>query len=841
MTFEHPDTFVVEKDQGTKPISGVSTAVGAFLGIAEKGPIGLPTKITSFEQFLRVFGNYLAGESLAYAVEGFFANGGQTAYVVRLGHYTDVADKSTLVAATASKTVNGPGSAAPARIVGNVAFTSMTVDDTDEITVEVDGDPGHTLTFVAKPTVLDGAVANFTNPIPADVTATYRINGGPVKSVSLPAGFAAAGVDAYAALLAARMEGVKVEVNAGAIRLTTDRKGTSASIEIVSVGANWVAEVGLPVQSITAATSAVLNDSNVVNSEAVGFNELKTLLEDTIKTAVAGDLAVLTQNAQGYLVLSTVGTGATKSLFIDASSTDALLAKLGWTENVLYQGSATAAVGTLVVYSGYRGEKAPGTYGNRLKIVIEHNPKFISKGAGSDLAVAALVGDTTLSLTSASGLKKGSQIKITDGINTEYRTVTSVYSVASAAGVTHTVEFSTGLTNGYLIAGTSVNSLEFDLSVLLDDAEAEPAWKQLSMNSEAENYVGAVVNDRFFGSNYIFVEDQGVGIGAGFPTESVTTDALTGGTSELIGFANADIIGSSAAKTGLHALDSIECNLIAAPRSHGDTANIPASAAVQASILAYAESRMDCFALLDSPMGHSPAQVASYRADVLGVDSRWGALYYPDLVVLDPISAGANATVTIPPCGHLMGLYARVDALPTPNGGVAQSPAGEGKFGKLSGVKKLAYEVTDADQDTLNPLGVNCIRAFQKEILAWGARTLDSDPKWRYINVRRTMTYIQQSIRKGTRWAVFRNNDSRLWSKLETLIETFLSEMHKNGQLAGDKASDAYFVRIDSSTTTAADIENGRLNGVVGVALQRPAEFLIFTFGQYDGGSEIAE
>jgi phage tail sheath protein FI len=134
----------------------------------------------------------------------------------------------------------------------------------------------------------------------------------------------------------------------------------------------------------------------------------------------------------------------------------------------------------------------------------------------------------------------------------------------------------------------------------------------------------------------------------------------------------------------------------------------------------------------------------------------------------------------------------------------------------------------------LNPEGVNCFRFFEgRGFRLWGARTISSDPEWKYVNVRRYFAYLERSIDRGTQWAVFEPNGEALWANVKETVSDFLYNEWKNGALLGADPKSAYFVRCDRSTMTQNDLDNGRLICKIGVAALKPAEFVIFQIGQW--------
>jgi phage tail sheath protein FI len=198
--------------------------------------------------------------------------------------------------------------------------------------------------------------------------------------------------------------------------------------------------------------------------------------------------------------------------------------------------------------------------------------------------------------------------------------------------------------------------------------------------------------------------------------------------------------------------------------------------------------------------------------------------------ILDPTQRPAQGApppvLLLPPSGFVAGIYGRTDA----ERGVFKAPANEPVLG-LAGFES---NITTARQDVLNPEGINALRFFpDRGFRVWGARTLSSDPEWKYVNVRRLFIFIEHSLQRGTQWAVFEPNNPMLWANIRQTIEDFLLVQWRDGALIGATPAQAYFVRCDRTTMTQNDLDNGRLIALVGIAPTTPAEFVIFRIGQW--------
>ena len=281
-------------------------------------------------------------------------------------------------------------------------------------------------------------------------------------------------------------------------------------------------------------------------------------------------------------------------------------------------------------------------------------------------------------------------------------------------------------------------------------------------------------------------------------------------------------------KYGLKSFEDLEdISIVAAP---GATAGYndnktDANATVNVLITHAAQMRYR-IAVLDAGENLSISEVRDQRAKI---DSTYAALYYPWVKILDPVT---NTEINVPPSGHVAGIYARNDV----NRAVYKAPANE-VVNLAIGFEKL---INRAQQEVLNPEGINCFRFFAgRGFRLWGARTISSDPEWKYVNLRRYFAYLEHSIDKGTQWAVFEPNGEMLWGNVRRTIEDFLLNEWQNGALLGEKPEKAYFVKCDRSTMTQNDLDNGRLVCLIGVAPLKPAEFVIFRIGQWTADRKI--
>ena len=250
----------------------------------------------------------------------------------------------------------------------------------------------------------------------------------------------------------------------------------------------------------------------------------------------------------------------------------------------------------------------------------------------------------------------------------------------------------------------------------------------------------------------------------------------------------------------------------------------------------------DRFAIFDSPETVETSGVLdltlldpSNANNVLPDNSDFAAFYFPWIQVLDPATKIQNPTGTglqfVPPSGHVAGVYARVDT----QRGVHKAPANEPVLGAMG----LKYPIGKAQQEGLNPQGVNCIRDLNGNIRVWGARTIggNANADLKYINVRRTLLFLRESIDEGMQFAVFEPNNDALWAKIVRNVSDFLTNVWRSGALFGSTPQQAFFVKCDAELNTAAVRELGQVITEIGVAIVRPAEFVIFRISQFTAPS----
>ena len=451
--------------------------------------------------------------------------------------------------------------------------------------------------------------------------------------------------------------------------------------------------------------------------------------------------------------------------------------------------------------------------GNQLVLVSNLNASF---GVGSTVRIADLVpNQRVFRVENGAGIEPGSIITLRQGATQETKTVGAV----SNEFVTLDGSLANSFAMGSASPAVAITSSEFTLQVAVTGLTE--TFLNLSMDVRHSRYFPRSVVSTLVDTSLPTL--PGVQAPPLNQPAVVANQPLVGGAAD-----NLAAITPTLYQTGLAALAKVDdVNLVCAP-----------DATDQAALVAHCETMGDRFAILDSARGLE-ANNAGLLLQRASVESARGyaAFYYPWIVIPDPNGLTGTETLVVPPSGHLAGIYARSDT----QRGVHKAPANE----TMTGVVGLERVLNDADQGELNVEGINVLRVFQGKVrpIVWGARTTapKANTAWRYVNVRRLFIFAETSIKLGINWAVFEPNDLSLWKKLNRTITDFLTLLWRSGALFGDKASQAFYVKIDEELNPAATRALGEVFIEVGMAPVRPAEFVIVRIGIWDGGAQLSE
>ena len=468
--------------------------------------------------------------------------------------------------------------------------------------------------------------------------------------------------------------------------------------------------------------------------------------------------------------------------------------------------------------------------------VLELSSPIAALGDGDTLRIANLTpAQTSIRMAGTAGLSPGSVVLIAgddaDNPGTPVENYALVESVDAAGFVTFASAPARANTFNLDAAAPTLTSQEFRLLVTPPGGPAQ-SFDNLSLEPVHPRYAfSAVSSDRVQ-----ILPPPAPPTTAGFPGRLI--DPVAGDLPITVNGQDDDpgAVATANFEAGLGVLRNVdEVNILCIP----DATHIDPVSIHQAMILHCVDLK-DRFAILDAPQGLPPSGAGSVEEYRGNVQSPGGvaALYYPWLQVRDPLSAVVPPpTIYIPPSGHMAGVYARTDG----ERGVHKAPANT----DVRGVLGLERRLSDGQQGPLNLLGINVLRIFQgsSTVVVWGARTtVDPDvTDWIYVNVRRLLLFIEESIEEGIRFAVFEPNNLALWQKLKRTISEFLTRVWRDGALFGESADKAFYVRIDEALNPPSVRALGRLYIEIGVAAVRPAEFIIVRIGLWDGGSDVSE
>lgn len=811
----HPGVYV-EEQPAPQTIEGVSTSTAGFVGATKKGPTsGLPQLVTSFPDFARKYGDYLPqdpwGDSrfLAYAVQAFFDNGGQRAYIKRVVGDGALAASLTLNDGFVARLAVDTASAASARTTARLTTLRG---------IEV----GSTLSFRE---VIDGTAQSEDRT----VTAYNSANNIVTLDTALGFRFTAAGCTV---VLSGVADAPEPSAGTPSLRVTASSEGIwGRDIQVLVSDAR--AASGLTRATSIDAETALRAIDLAFDSSGPGIGDTTVTLADT------------SQLQDDDVVEFDDGSGNTEERTVTVSGND-----ISWSDGLVhdYSGGGSSIQRLTAVRAGAANPVVPVDDANGFSdndlVRLSHgtNTQIVQIAAGGVdtgnneitldtatyavatayeagdpmvLANAGSSGSTQLNLRSVRNFYANAVVEIDDGAQKAYHTVESI------AG------------NGLVLAsplasdvpdGSSVRVVEFNLSVTDTVGGTSELFENLSMDSDADNYVETVVNPS---SQLVQVTALGSTRAVPFnvpSTDDGAADSLTGGDDGDVPGAD-DYIGEDngpGQRTGIKSLVDIDqISIIAAPGISDPS--------VHGELISQCEQLKYRFAVLDPAVG---SVIGSGQANDIIVQrnsqaSLYAAIYYPWLQILDPLYPNSRSGSLVPPSGHVIGIYARVDN----ERGVHKAPANE----TVRGIRGVEVKISDREQDILNPLNINVIRDFTgsgRGFRVWGARCVTTDNAWKYIPVRRLFIFLEKSMDEGLKWVVFEPNGEDLWARVRQTLNGFLRTIWLSGALAGVTEEEAFFVRCDRTTMTEDDIANGRLIVVVGVAPLRPAEFVIIRIGQ---------
>lgn len=786
-----PGVYVEEVSFRSKSIEGVSTSTCAFVGPTRKGPLsGTPEVVTSAGEFERMYGGVTnlsftsANDSnpqtvnyMAHAVNAFFVNGGKRLYVGR-----------TFIPRT-----DGGGVVTSTGIASNTFYS----------------DSGNTAGFAARVpgSGLNGAINVFEKRTPATL----------VTMNSAPQGSLLAVGDSGAAAQPASIEGgaPTFSLNDGdELGITLD----SGSSTITFNGSNAEvtgASISDPVTIPADTTLTVTINGDVQDIDLTDGSQALSDVIDEINVAIRHGYARLEGSDQIVIGSDRAGTSA--------QVTVSALNDLGFSTDTTEDGDGNVADLSAVTVAEIDSLLQGGGVAVRATVPPSTGVLTLTTTAtGSTATIQITDNDTRLALSLPDTEESG-----TDGATLLYYEKRGTSWVGGADGIT---TLDTGSVTDAALVTVNLEAVDADNSkILYEDlglGTNHPRFIGVKLPESPTNRADALNNPYYLDiTGTVTIFNLHSGLFGGLSENSLT---LSGGDDGAEPSSSSTVTDAVAYEDALELLEEIDdISIIAAP---GHSALAPATPAiyrgVQQALVSHAENMKYRVAVLDTPQNQTIAGARDVRSRI---DSTYAALYYPWVVINNPDARIGNdqipAELALPPSGFVCGVYARTDV----NRGVWKAPANE----IVRTAIRFEREITHGQQEVLNPEGINCLRFFfGRGYRIWGARTVSSDPEWKYINVRRYFIYLEHSIDRSTQWAVFEPNGQRLWANIRDTITAFLYNEWRSGALLGANPEEAFFVRCDRSTMTQNDLDNGRLICEIGVAPLKPAEFVIFRIGQ---------
>ncbi len=790
-----PGVYVEETSYRAKSIEGVSTSTTAFAGPTRKGPIGVtPALITSLGDFERIYGG-LADVDLgrktnyvAHAVRAYFDNGGSRLYVARV--YTPkqagsgYADSGNLSAEpqTPAKAVNFkarfPGSGLNGRISLRLASSPATKGALEKA-------PDGTLirtgaAKLAKAASMEGGVPPFF--VPSNAELIFRLTGENADRKITFKGTSAE-VTGDALVLNANQE---VTLAAADTKLTVTLAGVKQVITLAA-GPIKAADLAAKInEELRGGYAKLLVDANPAPNST-------HLVIGCDKRGRASNIVVEPNAKLGFAAQQTATNAADAAMLPDLNAVSA--------QDI--DGLLTAADSKVRAF--YSSEKG--------RLILTTT----AAGENVGLTIKESTGATAFQLTT------GQEAKGEAGDTPAYYVkANNAYSTAAGAAL------NMGEADSAKPPNANVNILS--IVAVVEDADGSATqYEDLHFGSGHPRYIANILKETPTRLSDQIEAPYWLSLGGGVGAHDLYASLFGNGDERLIEMKSGDdgsTPGVQAYESALKLLGALEdVSIVAAPGSSSFSES-DAQAIMNALISHAQKPRMYRIAVLDTPPDLTVGAARELRGKI---DSKYAALYYPWVVVANPLyRPGAEdqaRELKLPPSGFVCGIYARNDIERT----VSKAPANEIVLGAL----RFESDVTFAMQEVLNPIGVNCLRYMSgRGYRVWGARTASSDPEWKYVNVRRYFNFLEASIDRGTQWAVFENNGERLWANIRETVESFLQNEWVNGNLLGATPEEAYFVRCDRTTMTQNDLDNGRLVCLIGVAALKPAEFVIFRIGQ---------
>ena len=801
-----PGSYVEETTFGSKPTSGVATAIGGFVTVTEKGDLDKLIEVTSWNDYVDKCGERLADYNGGHGVYGFFQNGGKRAFIKRATHFSGGVTTAVKASVTLKDRTNTSDTLKIEGASEGTWAEALTIS-TDKSDKELSS-----FSYLRSYDASDGTYATYdTNGRYENIykVLTYTGLGFTDQTTSAKAESPTA-FDAFNDIGDYLAVGSKYNTFGHITIDTPDNSAVRTGIVVVEYfnGLAWQ-QLQLSTDDLSCGTAVSFDNTASSNNDIVfpipsdwKKCELNSILAYWIRIKVTTAFTVATPGVK-KIQINPPSAGSDKQFAPFPSSIEvgdcfyvgAINTKFDALETMLQVASSGSSPANTVEYWG-------GTSWKTLTITesVAGVKDFTVEGS-LFWDIPADWYRTTINDVVAYWIR----FRVTTAPTS---TNPSIYSVLSCGS-------------------------KFKITVK-KNGEVVKIYDPLSMSSSSKYYVETILNEGLGKSKWIRATCQTNALTDKRPI--LTVDAqLTGGDDGLDGLTDSDYIGSSSYKNGLYGFDSNkEVRLLAIPDKAGN-------ADVMGSGLAYAENRKDCYFFVDCASGLTPEEAKTFKQLGGSFNSSYGCMYYPWGKVVDPTGAGSSPRRYVPPSGHMMGVTARVHQ----KYGVWQVPAGD--IAKVEGFLGLEYDTADSETviSLLNPEGINVIVNYEDlGIVSWGGRNLiTTDTNYKYQSARHITTFIRNTLLKDTRFAAFKPNNQSLWKKLYNIGFNLLYDLWSKGALfdgGSGKYEDAFFAICDGSLNTREVVKEGKVLAQFGYSLTNPAEFVVLTIGQWDGGS-IAE
>jgi hypothetical protein len=776
----YPGVYVQEIPSGVRTITGVSTSIAMFIGKTRRGRLQTPTRVLSFADYERAFSSDTTISEMADQVRQFFINGGRTAFIMR------IADASAAAASVDLKNE-----------LENIVLTVRAKEagvDGNLIRVEVDyTTPSPESTFnlrVFRPVVdpfgnvkieTDETFSNLSmDPAGGNAVTTIVNQQSTLISVEIAAGAPAPG-QGYS------RSGILVDEtddDNAATTLNGQLTGSANTIAI-SVDGQTPVVVVLPALAVPAATP----------------NALKTW-EDAINLALT---------PVGAQITATLEAGPTGSRYVEFRSTKPTGGSVVITPAPINSAAAALQLGVAqggVEVSGFAAARpAPTGFFARFGDADLPNLTLFAEAQKSDfgqwtLTDASGVGPHSATPAFPPGARMYNGTVSSLGAGSLLNVRENLQALANSINANTSNRWRAALQGLRLVLRPQFNGPNSDTTATLTSDGGFDIGDTGQLFEGAPNVASYSLGPTGIGD---YQNPGAPGQNGGIPGTTDYANALT------IIDRNVDLF-----------------NIMILPRVSGQSDGARENLWGPAS--SFCETRR-AFLMVDPRSTWQTADTVQAEIGSLrvGVVKDHSGIYWPR------VSVSTNGTVRfIDPSGSIAGLMARIDA----NRGVWKAPAGT--EADIRGIRGLQFSMSDPENGDISPQAVNALRIFPTGIVSWGARTMDGfdnsgNSDYRYIPVRRLALFIEESLYRGLQFAVFEPNDEPLWGQIRIAAGAFMNNLFRQGAFQGQKASDAYFVKVDSETTTQNDINLGIVNVVVGFAPLKPAEFVIITLQQKAG------